>query len=172
MTKKCYNCKKEKDIKEFGKSKNRPMGIATYCLECSRVKSKLNREKYRDKINKRRRELYSEKREIMALRSKKYRDKNKDRVRKTKDKQLYGLTPEQSDIVENLRINGTCFCCGTGARKRKLFLDHEHETGKIRGILCHDCNYIEGQLKKYEKLGYINIIGWWRNYLDNPPNIF
>lgn len=37
-----------------------------------------------------------------------------------------------------------CSCCGR--RDRKLVLDHNHTTGKIRGILCHNCNVAFGLL--------------------------
>ena len=42
--------------------------------------------------------------------------------------------------------NGRCAICGgTGERVHKgvksgLYIDHDHDTGKIRGLLCHDCN--------------------------------
>jgi len=38
---------------------------------------------------------------------------------------------------------GRCAICGTPqeAIKRKLCLDHCHETGVIRGILCAKCNH-------------------------------
>lgn len=32
-----------------------------------------------------------------------------------------------------------CVICGI-PHKRKLCVDHCHETGKIRGLLCNDCN--------------------------------
>lgn len=28
------------------------------------------------------------------------------------------------------------------------YIDHNHETGKTRGVLCHDCNAAEGMIKK------------------------
>lgn len=38
--------------------------------------------------------------------------------------------------------DGKCACCGQheSAFKRKLHVDHDHETGKIRGLLCTQCN--------------------------------
>jgi Recombination endonuclease VII len=37
---------------------------------------------------------------------------------------------------------GNCACCGTHESmfKRKLHVDHDHETGQIRGLLCTRCN--------------------------------
>ena len=44
--------------------------------------------------------------------------------------------------------NGLCKCCGKKpglvGRKARLHIDHDHETKKIRGLLCHQCNVILG----------------------------
>jgi hypothetical protein len=42
-----------------------------------------------------------------------------------------------------LRIwqDGRCAVCSTVAR---LVMDHDHETGLVRGLLCHGCNVSEG----------------------------
>jgi hypothetical protein len=38
--------------------------------------------------------------------------------------------------------NNACAICGVEATelKRELSVDHNHETNKIRGLLCHHCN--------------------------------
>lgn len=54
----------------------------------------------------------------------------------------YGLTAEDYAILWN-RQNGCCAICekpmrdGTGGAG----VDHNHKTGKVRGILCTHCNY-------------------------------
>ena len=44
---------------------------------------------------------------------------------------------------------GCCCICKTRESKlnKKLFVDHCHTTGKIRGLLCHHCNAAIGMLK-------------------------
>lgn len=39
-----------------------------------------------------------------------------------------------------LRQHGQCAICQTVPRRRRLSIDHDHSTGKIRGLLCHECN--------------------------------
>jgi hypothetical protein len=38
--------------------------------------------------------------------------------------------------------NGRCAICGVFEREldRILCIDHDHKTGKLRGLLCHNCN--------------------------------
>lgn len=37
-----------------------------------------------------------------------------------------------------------CQACGS---KKRPHIDHDHVTGKVRGILCHNCNVTLGQVK-------------------------
>jgi len=36
--------------------------------------------------------------------------------------------------------NGVCKICGRPPRNKRLAVDHDHETGDIRGLLCGPCN--------------------------------
>ena len=52
-----------------------------------------------------------------------------------------GLTIDEYDkMLENQQ--GKCAICGGGREKQKysFSVDHCHATGKIRGILCSNCN--------------------------------
>tara|TARA_R110002074_G_scaffold368633_1_gene543167 strand:- start:521 stop:898 length:378 start_codon:yes stop_codon:yes gene_type:complete len=45
------------------------------------------------------------------------------------------------DEIYNIYINTKeCFYCGVDFTNRKKNLDHDHKTGKIRGVLCSSCN--------------------------------
>jgi len=50
---------------------------------------------------------------------------------------------------------GKCAICGV---RKKLVVDHDHRTEKVRGLLCYRCNiavgYIESKLL-YEVLAYL-----------------
>ena len=59
-----------------------------------------------------------------------------------------------------------------GKKKRSANIDHDHDTGITRGVLCWNCNTNEGLLKKWAEnlntdlLGVIELL---KSYLQNPP---
>ena len=61
------------------------------------------------------------------------------------DFRKYGLTPESREILL-ASVNYSCQSCGAGHKDsvRGLMIDHNHKTGKIRGVLCKNCNLAEG----------------------------
>lgn len=59
----------------------------------------------------------------------KQRDRSSDR------KWRYGVTPEQFEELLTAQ-GGGCAICGAEANN----LDHEHSTGRVRGVLCGPCN--------------------------------
>ena len=72
------------------------------------------------------------------------------RVSKYKDaiRRRYGLTPYQQEILM-LCQGGTCGICGIQIEiPGDLHVDHNHETGAIRGLLCKECNLGLGKLKE------------------------
>jgi len=54
---------------------------------------------------------------------------------------VYGLSLEDYNDLYNQQ-QGCCAICGKHQSeiKRTLFVDHNHDTGKIRGLLCYTCN--------------------------------
>ena len=62
----------------------------------------------------------------------------------------YGVTREKyEEMLE--RQGGLCGVCKKAQKSgRKLAIDHDHDTGKVRGLLCQVCN---ARLEKF--LDYI-----------------
>jgi len=63
--------------------------------------------------------------------------------------QNYNITEEQYDEMLKAQ-NGCCAICGTDkpTGKWKVFaVDHNHETGEVRELLCNECNRGIGLLK-------------------------
>ena len=64
----------------------------------------------------------------------------------------FGITLKQfKALCEEQK--GLCWICGnTDPRGENLAIDHCHETGAVRGLLCSDCNRALGQFKDSEEL--------------------
>lgn len=72
-----------------------------------------------------------------------WQEKVNDSTRKT----LYGITPEQYQDMLQAQGGVCAICRNTCSTGRKLCVDHCHETGRIRGLLCSECNNGIGKLK-------------------------
>lgn len=84
-----------------------------------------------------------------AARRRDYEVKEMGAQRRSKLKQ-YGITAEQYDEMFDSQ-DGHCALCPAVppfGRKKHLEVDHCHETGRVRGLLCPQCN---SSIAKVEK---------------------
>jgi hypothetical protein len=58
----------------------------------------------------------------------------------------YGLTPATYLAIHDIQ-DGLCAICGKpetkigrGGEVKRLAVDHDHQTGQVRGLLCNTCN--------------------------------
>lgn len=58
--------------------------------------------------------------------------------RKPRAKQL-GVDAAEYDRLLAAQ-GGGCAICGALPKTRRLHVDHDHRTGRVRGLLCHRCN--------------------------------
>ena len=119
----CSGCNSEKDLSFFVKSKVHRDGYHGVCKPC------------RNEQRRGRRNVTPEQNRDYNL------------------KRNYGLY--QCDIDEILAFQGyRCAIChvheddGDG----RLFVDHCHETGEVRGMLCNSCNSLLGHARDSEKI--------------------
>ena len=78
-------------------------------------------------------------RDKIAIWNKEYYAKHKDDYYRRRISYLYNVSPEDYvKLVE--RANGHCQLCDRYLAETKTCLDHDHKTGKVRGLLCHRCN--------------------------------
>jgi hypothetical protein len=62
-------------------------------------------------------------------------------------RRAFGLTQDEYErmLAEQ---GGPCAICGREPRAGKhLHVDHDHDTGRVRGLLCFSCNVAVGQLQ-------------------------
>ena len=111
---------------------------------------------YREYDNKRKRERSRERRQNDI----EYREKH----RKWSRARLHKITPEELDR-KYAKQGGACMTCGVklplyGTQGKTLCQDHEHKTGKLRDLLCPNCNHGIGKAKER-----IDILENWIAYL-------
>jgi Recombination endonuclease VII len=73
----------------------------------------------------------------------------------------YGITPEDYEAML-VHQNGLCALCGTAPTKIALAVDHDHVTGRVRGLLCSPCNRCLGRVADNEERlkGLIAYLGY------------
>lgn len=104
-------------------------GWETICRECKNAKSRRWSKENREKA-------------IAAKRS--WRKANPHRLAAQKRKRVYGITDEQYQAMHDAH-EGKCAICGSS--KPWLNIDHDHVTGRVRGLLCKQCNWAIGLMK-------------------------
>jgi len=118
-TKTCSHCKTRKTLKKFHKNKTSKDGYHHYCKTCKNDTRKL---KYSSD------ESYRLK---LSLKTK---------------QNTYNLTDAEIKYLFD-SYTSCCICFDPFKSKRNTFIDHDHNTGKIRGLLCPSCNTALGLFK-------------------------
>jgi hypothetical protein len=133
----CKICNQYKDISNF-----HPKGY--YCRECRNEKQRQYWANLPIEVRR--------SRQMKSEAQKRYRENNLEKTkliaRKGHIKRKFGITLEEYDLMLNSQ-NGVCAICQlTCDSGYSLAVDHNHKTGKIRGLLCKNCNTAIGLLKE------------------------
>lgn len=127
----CKKCNIEKDNDCFRARKDSSIGYQYWCRECENI---ANKARYKPKP----------KRVSKAL------PDTKERKFKRMIKHRYNLTTEEYESMY-LKQNKSCAICYKKLQlgsPKGLYIDHNHKTGKVRGLLCPSCNSAIGKLKE------------------------
>ena len=134
----CSKCKIDKNETEFRKHPLAKDGLHTICRSCAAAH---------------RRKKYQENPEIFKAATTKWIAQNRERHNEYKRnryrknprahknavlKRCYGITLEEKEALMTAQ-GGQCGVCRRDLTG-KICVDHDHKTGKIRGILCSTCN--------------------------------
>ncbi|HLA13988.1 MAG TPA: endonuclease domain-containing protein [Gemmatimonadaceae bacterium] len=96
--------------------------------------------------------------------TRRWRERNpgwQQRERETAWKRLYGLAP--ADFYALKREQGAqCAICEDENGGKELDVDHDHATGRVRGLLCRRCNIVLGMV---DRVSIEKVVG----YLAHPP---
>ncbi|HXF71611.1 MAG TPA: endonuclease VII domain-containing protein [Actinomycetota bacterium] len=81
--------------------------------------------------------------EARRRRSREWARRNRAYARNAHLLRKYGITAEDYDRLLEEQ-GGVCAICGRRPKQRYLAVDHEHGTGRVRGLLCDPCNQMLG----------------------------
>jgi hypothetical protein len=138
--KKCSRCKENLSIDKFNRQNSKIGSYSPHCRNCINSEKKFryhHDEKYkRSSLN-------------------------------VKFKSNYGITLEQYENMFELQ-NGCCAICERHQSnfKKRLSVDHEHSSGKIRGLLCSFCNTSLGNFDDREDL-LLKAIDYLKKFNNN-----
>ena len=148
MAKQCSKCGKKKPLSEFHKNISAPDGLRLYCKDCASIYAKNYRQINRTKVNKQKKEYRQIHKTELVERDKEYYQTKKGKFnnRKRRLRNKYEITIEAHRLIYILQ-NGKCAICKQPTAYDKMSTDHDHQTGKVRGLLCHQCNIGLGNFK-------------------------
>ncbi len=112
----CSKCEEVKPITEFNRNAKKMSGYDSHCKVCHRL-------------------MPSQHGTARRVSARKWYAANKI----TQRAKVYGISAEQ--YVEMVaRQKGACALCGGPPTDRGLHIDHDHESGAVRALLCQPCN--------------------------------
>ena len=117
----CPRCAEVKVVAEFHKRSSRHNGLQLWCKSCGLANKK---HRYPERASR-----------VRTI------------ARNARFVKAYGMTLDEVSEAAN-RQDGKCAICGeipirggNQYRKGGLVVDHDHKTGKFRGMICHECNF-------------------------------
>ncbi len=133
----CSRCKVTRPVSEFNRYVDPSAPLTgwryyAWCRDCSKRQSSAYGRANRPRRNERLREW-------RKANPEKARDL--DRRRRLK---RYGLTQQDIDAMA-VAQRRRCLLCD---RKVELVIDHDHSTGRVRGLICGQCNTLIGWLER------------------------
>lgn len=142
VTKICGSCNTTLPLSSFYPHKRMKLGVQPWCKICSR-------------------KWHRDRPEYIRKKNAEWRAKNPTYSRDWQRKRNYGLSPADVDRIRDLQ-NGKCLCCNIDLAISKECVDHCHETGKVRGLLCNRCNVVIGMMNED-----VNSINRMAAYISN-----
>ena len=116
--KRCRSCGEVKPSSEFTLSSRSRDGLDFRCAECTRSWMK-----------------------------KRYRASTPDEIKRRQErhiKRAYGMSLSDYEALLAEQGGGCAICGGPPGNQKGYHIDHDHETGAVRGILCQGCNHTLG----------------------------
>ncbi len=152
--KRCKGCSEVKAVDSFYANPTGRQGVRPECKDCTKQ---------------RRREWYARNSASEVERVRQWALANPDKVaariaaatgsaqkkvadRKSHLRRKYGMTLEDYDRMFEAQGRVCAICDEARPKERTLHVDHDHETGVVRGLLCFRCNNALGDFREDHEL--------------------
>lgn len=140
--KRCTKCGVERPLDEFYKAAGTRDGLRGDCKGCFQARAAARYRANPEPARERAKQWARDNPDRVAARAQRYREDGRRRQndRRYHLKSQYGLTVEQYEEMLAAQ-GGVCGICGRPPREDiALHVDHDHATGRVRGIVCFRCN--------------------------------
>jgi hypothetical protein len=112
----CFDCGGIMTLDKFNNHNKGFAGKKTHCKECQKIRKSKCIENNKDTHK-----------------------NNQKKWQLTRRLRKYGLTLEQYEVIM-LKQNNKCRICGDSISMKTVAIDHCHNEGHVRGVLCGTCN--------------------------------
>jgi len=177
VLKHCIKCNEDKVPSRFHRDERYKDGRSSYCKTChnkvalkhsktekgKKTKNKAQKKYRKTKKGKRTQQRYYGRHPVESVKGP-VLVKHKNSILKRK----YGITLKEYEQIFKAQ-NGVCAVCGNPENqidkrygtKKRLAVDHDHKTEKVRGLLCMNCNCLLGKIQDNPTLlrSVINYLG-------------
>lgn len=141
----CMDCKSKLPLSFFHKRTDAKDGLAPRCKQCAIAKVQQWQRDNKDKVNAKNRTWKAAHPERVRATAKRYRRTLSAVQREHKNRRdalraNYGMTIAEYDALLFSQNEVCAICKKPSPNFRRLSVDHNHETGAIRGLLCALCN--------------------------------
>lgn len=157
----CSKCKEDKPESEFTIDKRRASGKGSWCKDCFTEYRKAYHIEHAKELNAKSSQWAKNNPDKCRKNGLKYRSSHREEEKNRALHYKYNLSLEEYAIRFNNQ-NGVCAICGRketavdrNGSIKKLQVDHNHQTNKVRGLLCSTCNrgigYLQDDISVVEK---------------------
>jgi Autographiviridae endonuclease VII len=145
MSKKCRICGIDKPVSDYYRAAGMADGYRSECRLCNlELRARRYREepvfRQRDLQRVRRWRLENPERYADLQRRTKASPGYKRTLRASHQKRKYGLTLDDYQTMLAAQAGGCAICGAPPSEGQSLHVDHDHDTGAVRGLLCFTCN--------------------------------
>lgn len=144
QTKLCAKCRVVKPAADFHRETRRASGLTAWCKPCTAAHEREQRATSKHRAQRRR---YWRSAVGKAANRRKYLNGGKYRILERQLLRLYGIDFHDWALMFNAQGGRCPICVEQLTLDHRTHVDHCHDTGRVRGLLCNHCNALLGHIR-------------------------